>query len=146
MGLRLSKRSSAIYPSKKDSSDTGLRAKEAKRRLRREGGCWKLAETEGQTVYLFIPMSLALLQSSTTLCLPVVGGKPKPESNSFAGCNCARKAGFFSCPQKRWHQKGCSIVQILKNESAVGNYSYQANCIALPGTITSQYICNAYQT
>lgn len=70
MGLGLSKHSGAIYPSKKDSSDTGLRAAEAKRRLRRGGDRWKLAETEGQTVYLFIPRVSASSDTPPPLSSP----------------------------------------------------------------------------
>lgn len=38
-----------------------------KEKAKEGGDHWKLAETEGRTVYLFIPMSLPLLHSSPTV-------------------------------------------------------------------------------
>lgn len=90
MGLGLSKRSSAIYPSKKDSSDTGLRAKKGKRRLRRGAttGNWQKQKVE-LFIFLFpcLSLSFILLQLSS-LGLPVVVRYTAAIKNSFGSCYC----------------------------------------------------------
>lgn len=65
--------------------------KKGKEKAKEGGDHWKLAETEGQTVYLFIPMSLPLLRSSPTVlsqftCCGKIHGRN--EKNSFGSCYC----------------------------------------------------------
>lgn len=89
-----------FIPSKKDSSNTGLRAKGGTRRLMEEeeeggrGGRWKLAETEGQTVYRFYshvsPSPSFFHNSHFTCCGKRLSGRGE---NSLDGCHGPNQKG-----------------------------------------------------